>query len=363
MDIPRWKQWPHVLETQQFYPDVLEPMMAHMQAVCDALVEGRRVPRLSEKRPRILKIYRDEPSTRTEDTFYTAGMYLEYHVRLILGDFSSEMKGETVEDLVMAITQVGGMGFLRSADFFVIRNKKDGAAHKAVEVIEDANADGCRRIPLPVINAGDGAGQHPTQALVDLATIYRERRRINHHPLENLTIIMAGDTRYSRTINSLCHLLGRFGTKHRIRIIFCSHPELTPKEGILGYLKENGIAYEIEEDFQRAIREADVIYMTRLQKERFASPELYEAVKGAYVFYEKYLSLLKPGAFITHPLPINAMTLGTPPEIDQALAPLARRNDPRCAWGRESIGSIAYRYGLLDIMDAGLQEEENKRRH
>lgn len=358
--IEKWTGWPHVIETQQFSADVLDHLMRRVVKAENAMIQGIRPDRQSALFPnrRRLRIYREEPSTRTVETFWEAGNMLGYETREIQAGFSSEMKGESFEYRIMALTQVGGMGHIRLADVIVIRSKIEGAARKAVEVIESASIPECPTRHLPVINAGDGSGQHPTQALVDLATIWQERKTGWKHPLEDITILFVGDVRYSRTVNSLCYLLGKFGRKYQIRVIFCSHEDVGPKPGILEYFDESGIAHEITEDLQGAIRHADVVNVTRLQRERFPSLDIYERVRGRCVFKKEYLDLLKKGAFVAHPLPINEDPADPPPEIDPALMPLALGGDPRCAWGRQSLRGVVNRYVLLDHIEAGLQAEE-----
>jgi aspartate carbamoyltransferase catalytic subunit len=368
MPIIKWNGWPHVLKTQQFDTQTIQTMIAYMLEVEQAMVAcqrtgGQTLPRKSLPCRRKLKIYRDEPSTRTEDTFVEAADWLGYSVRIMTGDLSSEVKGESLEELVMSITQVGGMGYMRSADILVIRHKQLGAAEKAVAAISDADADGLKRRPLPVINAGDGAGQHPTQAFVDLATIYKERgsRFPDAYPLENMSILMAGDTLYSRTINSLCHLLGKFGHLYRLRIVFCSHPAVIPKPGLLDYLKEHDVEYEVADDFNQAVREADVVYMTRIQEERYEKTDLFKTVIEAlprYSFTAEHELLLQEHAFVMHPLPIAANRSRRVPEIDVNLHRLAFQNHPKFAWARQSHRGVPVRYALLDLIEAGLQAED-----
>lgn len=359
----RWEGWPHVLETQQFDREALEAIMAHASKVEDGMVRGKAyLPRCSRRDPdalKVLTIYRDEPSTRTERTFAAAGSRLGYQIWPIQGPLSSEMKGESFEDLVMAVTQVGGMGRLRLTDFFVCRTKVQGGARRAVDVIEAAMTDSCQRPSLPVINAGDGAGQHPTQALVDLATIYRERRCFGH-PLENVTLVMSGDTCYSRTVNSLCHLLGRFGGAYSIRVIFSSHRELLPKEGLLDYLKRHGIAVEFEEDLTRAVEQADIVYMTRIQKERLPEDEqIFQEVSGKYVIVPEHIEILqRRNGFVMHPLPIDR-SLGSIAEIDKSLEFMAYQNHPQCSWARQSMRGVPVRYALVDLIQAGIEAEEH----
>lgn len=362
----KWEKWPHVTQTQQFTWEDLEAFMDHEAKVEEALVGGKlKCLRLSHPwaEQRVLKIYRDEPSTRTEDTFCDAARRLGYHVELRLGSFSSALKGEDIEDTGMVITQVAGMGQVRSCDILVIRSKEEGAADKVAEVVEEANSDGVERMPLPVINAGDGAHQHPTQALTDLATIYQERRRqgVTGHPLENFTLAIVGDIGFSRTVNSLCHLFGRFADL-KPSIIFCSHPAIRPKEGILEYFNRHHVTYEFRQHLKDCLPDADAFYMTRAQNERHPDEEtkaIFREIRDSLVFQEAYLELMRPKAFIMHPMPINRNPKpgDPPPEIDLALSRRARRNDPRCAWARQSFRGTFVRYSLLDIIDCQLQAD------
>jgi aspartate carbamoyltransferase catalytic subunit len=296
-----------------------------------------------------------EPSTRTHFTFWQAGTLLECRIPPITHPelFSSAVKGESFLDALAALTMVRGVEHLCGVDGVVIRHPKVGAAREAAEMLDAVQAVS-GHAPVPVINAGDGTAQHPTQALTDLVTIFRERPAAAH-PLEDLTIVLSGDLRYGRTVNSLLHLLGRFGEHHRIRVICATHPDLGPKEGILYYLVRHGVTCNLTEDFEQAIREANVVYMTRIQRERLPSPEEYARVKGRYVFRPDHLSLLRPGAFVMHPLPINRDPADPPAEIDDRLTPLAQRGDPRCAWFRQSHYGYPLRAALLDLIFYGVE--------
>ncbi len=231
-----------------------------------------------------------------------------------------------------------------------------------MRVVEDAASDGVERMPLPVINAGDGANQHPTQGLTDYITICQERRRqgVKGHPLENLTLAMVGDIGFSRTVNSLCHLLGRFADL-KPTIIFCSHPAIRPKEGILEYLNRHHVTYEFRHHLKACLADADAYYMTRIQTERHCAEAkaIFQEIGDSFVFREGYLDAIRPGAFIMHPMPINRHPKpgDPPPEIDSSLSRLARQNDPRCAWGRQSFRGTIVRYVLLDIIDGQLQAD------
>lgn len=352
-DLPMWDDWPHVLRTQQFSADALEAIVAHALVFENALSADRPLPRKSQPRRRILKLVFFEPSTRTEDTFWAAGHYLDESIRVISHPqiFSSAAKGESFVDAIAALTRVGGLGELRAADCLVIRHGDEGTAMLAAKVVDTAFGDGTSKRPLPIINGGDGMGQHPTQALVDLYTIHRERKCQNH-PLDNLTVLLTGDLQRGRTTNSLLYLLGKFGERHSIAVVFSTHEELAPKRDLLLYLARHRITYKFIPDFTAAIPQADVLYMTRIQRERTDGQSYAHLDREKYVFQKDYLALLKAGAFIMHPLPINRDPEDPPAEIDDALTPLALAGDPRLAWFRQSLRGIPLRAALLDLIFA-----------
>ena len=218
-----------------------------------------------------------EPSTRTRLSFESAMLKLGGNILTTENakEFSSAVKGESMEDTARVISKY--------ADCIVIRHYEEGSAHIAAEVSK-----------VPIINAGDGKGQHPTQALLDAYTIYRELGRI-----ENLKIAMVGDLSSGRTVRSLCYLLGKF---KGIEVIFVSPDNLGMRGDIKEYLKKHGIKFREESDLNKILPEIDIVYMTRIQKERI-SVEDYEKAKGKYVIDESNFSLINPKARIMHPLP------------------------------------------------------------
>ena len=360
MEIPYWDDWPHVLRTQQFSPTALEVIIAHARRFEEALSTRRPLPMLSKAAGRLLKLVFFEPSTRTEDTFWVAGHYLNCSIRAIPHPkaFSSAAKGESFEEAIAALTRVGGLGELRQADCLVLRHAEEGAAQRAAKVVDTANGDGVLKVPLPVINGGDGPGQHPTQALVDLYTIDRERRKNGHtgHALDDITVLLSGDLRDSRTTNSLLHLLGKFGETHNIQVIFSTHDDLSPKRDLLMYLARHRIRYRFIPKLHKAIPLADVIYMTRIQRERKdGKQKSYRRHK--YVFRAEYLELMKKGAFLMHPLPINRDPDDPPAEIDEELTWMAMAGDPRLAYMRQSMLGTVVRDALLDLIFAGIDEK------
>lgn len=352
-DLPTWDDWPHVLRTQQFSATALETIVAHAKTFEEALSRNKLLPRKSKPLPRILKLVFFEPSTRTEDTFWAAGHYLDQSIRVIPHPqiFSSAAKGESLVDAIAALTRVGGMGDLRAADCLVIRHGDEGAATLAAKVVDTAYGDGQPKRPLPVINGGDGLGQHPTQALVDLYTIHQERK-CTKHPLDDITVLFSGDLKRGRTVNSLLYLLGKFGEQHSIRVVFATDRSLSPKPDLLLYLARHRITCEFADDFATAIKQADVVYMTRIQRERTDGQDYTALDRERFVFHKEYLSLLKSGAIVMHPLPINRDPKDPPAEIDNELTALALSGDQRLAWFRQSLRGIPLRDALLDLIFA-----------
>jgi aspartate carbamoyltransferase len=217
-----------------------------------------------------------EPSTRTRLSFETAMQRLDGSVISVADPrTSSAAKGESLADTARTVA-----GY---ADLVVIRHPREGSAREAAEAVE-----------VPVINAGDGAGQHPTQALLDIYTIQKEKGT-----LEGLTVTLVGDLRYGRTAHSLSHLLVRLG----MRLFLVAPPSLEMPETIMGDMREQGVEITETTDLAAAMRESDVVYMTRIQKERFEDPAEYEQLKGAYVIDKALVDQAKVGITIMHPLP------------------------------------------------------------
>jgi aspartate carbamoyltransferase catalytic subunit len=257
-----------------------------------------------------------EPSTRTRFSFESAMHRLGGTVISSeqAGQFSSAIKGETLEDSVRI---VGGY-----ANAIVLRHPDIGAARRAANVSE-----------VPVINAGDGAGEHPTQALLDLYTIREELGRI-----DDLHVCLAGDLRYGRTIHSLIYLLS---LGRNIRVTLVSPEELMLPEEYKQYLDEHGMPFVETNWLGDTLGDVDVLYMTRVQKERFESPELYEQVRNKFVLAGDDLVLLNKSAIIMHPLPrVNEIA----PAVDA---------DPRAAYFRQARNGLPVRMALLQLTLAG----------
>lgn len=252
-----------------------------------------------------------EPSTRTRLSFETAMHRLGGNVISTENarEFSSAIKGETVEDTVRI---VGGY-----TDAIVIRHYEQGSAHRAAAVSE-----------VPILNAGDGPGEHPTQALLDLYTIRHELGRI-----DGLRIALVGDLRYGRTARSLARLIRLTrGTE----LIFVSPPAVPMGEDIRAELDEVGIPFHDEPDLDRVLPEVDVIYQTRVQKERFESSADYEQARGQYVIDDRSMGLLNPKGIVLHPLP----------RVDEIATSVDA--DPRAAYFRQAHNGVYIRMALLD---------------
>jgi aspartate carbamoyltransferase catalytic subunit len=217
-----------------------------------------------------------EPSTRTRLSFETAMQRLGGGViSMASAESSSAAKGESVADTARTVSQY--------ADVIVIRHPRIGSAKEAADAV-----------PIPVINAGDGAGQHPTQALLDIYTIHKELGS-----LKKLVVSMVGDLKFGRTVHALVELLSLFDA----RLYFVSPSTLRMPEEITSSLKQKGMRVEETEDLFKAASESDLIYMTRIQKERFEDLSEYERVKGLYIINEDFIKGLKKKMTILHPLP------------------------------------------------------------
>ena len=218
-----------------------------------------------------------EPSTRTRLSFETAANRLGAKViGFTDAKVSSVSKGETLKDTILMVGNY--------ADVIVMRHYIEGAAQYASEVA-----------PVPIINAGDGAHQHPSQCLLDLYTISQTQGT-----LENLNIYLVGDLKYGRTVHSLLMAMRHFNPTFH----FIAPQELAMPEEYKLYCKENGIRYTEHEDFTpELIADADILYMTRVQKERFSDLMEYERVKNVYILHNNMLTLAKPNMKILHPLP------------------------------------------------------------
>src|SRR6202049_4441411 len=239
----------HVIESQQFTRSVLEDLLARAEEI---KAEPHRFS--GRLNGRVVAALFYEPSTRTRLSFEAAMLRLGGQT---MGtdnarEFSSAAKGETLEDTIRIVS-----GY---ADVIVLRHSEEGAAKRAAAVST-----------VPVINAGDGPGQHPTQALLDLYTI---RDEIGH--IDGLRIAMVGDLANGRTVRSLTYLLSKF---RDIRICFVAPAQVAMREDIKVHLAEHHVPWVETQDLDAVLPQVDVVYQTRIQKERFADQDAYLAVK------------------------------------------------------------------------------------
>jgi aspartate carbamoyltransferase catalytic subunit len=264
-----------------------------------------------------------EPSTRTRMSFASAFMRLGGQVNSTTGMSTSSMaKGETLADTITMIQSY--------CDLIVMRHSIVGAAQEAADFSN-----------IPVINAGDGAGEHPTQALQDLFTILEER---SEKGIENSTIAMVGDLKFGRCPNSLASLLSLYSG---IRFIFIAPPQLQMPDAFVENIRAKGFEVIQTEDLESGLKEADVIYWTRIQDERIENKEILDGVKDKFFLNrEKFRLACKQDATILHPLP----RIG---ELDVDLDSL-----PNAAYFRQAANSILVRMALL-LLVLGKDKELN----
>ena len=267
-----------------------------------------------------------EPSTRTRLSFTSAMMELGGNVIGFSDAASSSVsKGETVADTVRVIACF--------ADIIAMRHFKEGAPLVASQYAG-----------IPVINAGDGSHAHPTQTLTDLLTIKREKGRLDH-----LTIGFCGDLKFGRTVHSLIKTMARC---KNIRFVLISPEELrVPDYIITDVLEANGIPYKETRSLEESMPELDILYMTRVQKERFFNEEDYIRLKNSYILTKEKMGLAKPDMAVLHPLPrVNEIAL----DVD---------DDPRAAYFEQVQNGVYVRMALimtlLGLCDPKAPKEEN----
>lgn len=226
-----------------------------------------------------------EPSTRTRMSFERAAVALGADTigTEAAGLFSSASKGESLPDTVEVLSRY-------EVDAIVLRHKESGASHRAAAMS-----------PIPIINAGDGAAEHPTQALLDLYTILRATDR------QDITLALSGDLEHSRTVRSLCRLLIRYGGLPRFRLLLVSPTDIRLGEDIRAELSLAGIPFEETDRLGDALPEADVFYQTRVQRERFKDSDegnrVHREIQTRFALTGENVNLMKPDAIIMHPLP------------------------------------------------------------
>lgn len=249
-----------------------------------------------------------EPSTRTRLSFESAINRLGGKiVGFTDSNTSSVSKGETLHDTIKMVSSY--------SDLIVMRHSIEGSARYASEIAS-----------VPVINAGDGANQHPTQTMLDLYSI-----RKTQGTLDNLNIFMVGDLKYGRTVHSLMMAMSRWNTTFN----FIAPEELKMPDELKLYLENLGLKYYEHSDFTDIISRADIIYMTRVQKERFSDPIEYEKIKNVYVLRNSMLKYTKPSMRILHPLPrVNEID----PDVD---------SNPKAYYFEQALNGVFTRQAVL----------------
>ena len=295
-----------ILSVGQFEPDTLRPLFA----LAD---EMRRIVRTDGGtdvlKSRVLAALFYEPSTRTSASFIAAMERLGGSVIPITQgvQFSSVAKGESLPDTVRTLEQY--------SDAIVLRHPVVGSARQAAEAAS-----------VPIINAGDGAGEHPTQALLDLYTIQDELGR-----LDGLHVAMVGDLRFGRTVHSLTRLLAQYD----VRLTFVSPEILRLPLDLMNAVRDAGLPVRETYSIADVIGDVDVLYMTRVQKERFTDLDQYEEVRSYYEVTPEIMGPARSEMIVMHPLPRLAEIS---PEVDP---------DPRAAYFRQVQNGMFVRMALL----------------
>jgi aspartate carbamoyltransferase catalytic subunit len=293
----------HVISSEQFNRSQLDTLFARAEQL-----EGVRNDRLAR---RIMATLFYEPSTRTRLSFESAMLRLGGSV---LGTeaahtFSSAIKGETLEDTIRMVSTY--------ADVIVLRHDQLGAAARAAAVSM-----------VPVINAGDGPGEHPTQALLDLFTI---RRELGH--IDGVHVVFCGDLRFGRTARSLALLLTQYDG---VRCTFVAPDVVQVGADILARLDAKGVRHRLADQLLDVIGDVDVVYQTRVQKERFTDPAEFEQARTAIRIDAAVMRRLPANAIVMHPLPrVDEIS----PEVD---------GDRRAAYFRQAANGVVVRMAVLD---------------
>ncbi len=263
---------------------------------------------------KILAVLFFEPSTRTRLSFESAMLRLGGKV-LGFSDptGTSQKKGESLADTIRMAAAY--------SDVIVVRHPQEGAARLAAEFAD-----------IPVINAGDGAGQHPTQCLLDLFTIVMERKKI-----EGKNIVLVGDLKYGRTVHSLAYALALF----QANLTFVSPESLKMPKEVITSCKEFGVEPTNTTNLEKAVKEADVLYVTRIQRERFPDAEEYNKVAGCYKVTKELLKEAREDLIIMHPLPrVGEID----PEVDTT---------PHALYFKQAFYGVPMRMALLSLILGG----------
>lgn len=301
----------HIVECQQFTRQFLSELFSLADKYKDICKSGGELPQILSGRVVALLFY--EPSTRTRFSFESAVKRLggETISTENAREFSSVSKGESIQDTIRTVATY--------SDLIVIRHNETGATHLAASVSLK-----------PVINAGDGTGQHPTQSLLDLYTILNSIGR-----LDNLSVAIVGDLKRGRTARSLSYLLSKFTGN---RLFFIAPENSRMSADILEHLRESKVEFSESSDLNELLPVVDCVYMTRIQKERFSSLEEYEETKGCFVINSDNIKLMRESAILMHPLP---RVYEISPDVD---------SDARSKYFEQVENGLYIRMALLDLL-------------
>ncbi len=300
----------HILNTKQLSKIDVERILKNAEKMEKECKTGKVQKVLKDK---VVACVFFEPSTRTRLSFETAALKLGASVISVENatSNSSAYKGESIEDTTRMLCSY--------ADLIVMRHSKTGTAEAAAKVSSK-----------PIINAGDGNNQHPSQALLDLYTIKKEHGRLN-----NLSFAFVGDLLNSRPLHSLIPLLNLYSKN---TFYFVSPKELELPKEYIDYFKKKNISFKKIKNLEEVLSKVDVLYMTRVQKERFVNMKDYEKVKDTFLLKMKHLEKLKKEAIIMHALPrVNEIEQ----EIDQ---------DSRAAYFRQAENGLYVRMALFQYL-------------
>ncbi|HYF96575.1 MAG TPA: aspartate carbamoyltransferase [Patescibacteria group bacterium] len=301
----------NVLSVDQFDAEALEKIFSLAGSIETQLKDKILTEALAKKHAakQVCTLFY-EPSTRTRLSFETAALKLGMGVVSTenAAGFSSAAKGETLEDTINVLNNYGLCAI-------VIRHTETGAAAKAAAVSK-----------IPVINAGDGVGDHPTQALLDAYTIKKHFGR-----LDALKVVVGGDLKHGRTVRSLCKLLALYPNNH---VSFISLPELQMEDDIKELFKKSGTTYDEADSVDKVFEDTNVVYWTRLQKERLKNPD--DVANGGFILTKDNISKLPKDAIILHPLP----------RVDEIHAEVD--SDPRARYFEQAGNGLYIRMALLD---------------
>ena len=296
----------HIIESQQFTLPMLNELFILADQMGSIVTRGGTL----DYQHKIMASLFYEPSTRTRFSFESAMLRLGGKIMSTehAQDFSSVSYGESLEDTIRVVGNY--------ADVIVLRHNQIGGVKRAAAISS-----------IPIINAGDGkGGQHPTQALLDLYTIYKEIKTI-----DGVKVALVGNLLDGRTVRSLAYLLGKY---ERVKIYFVAPPTLQMKQDILDYLNRHNVWYTLESDFKKILPEADVVYMTRIEEQKLSAA----AIEGPFKRYfidEEVMRLMGSNSILMHPLP----------RLNE-ISPIAD-TDSRAAYFRQTKNGVLIRMALL----------------